>query len=43
MVTYHKYVTSDDMVTVMVTSHKITEEKIEGSGRIISYNMYSIC
>ena len=34
-------VTSDDMVTVMVTSHMITEKDIENSKRIISYNIYN--
>ena len=33
---YHILVTSDDMITVMVTSHKVTEKDIEGSGRMIS-------
>jgi len=36
---YHTLVTSDDMVTVIVTSHKVTEKNIEGSERIISYNV----
>ena len=31
------------MVTVMVTSHKVTEKDIEGSRKIISYNIYTIC
>ena len=39
----HTSVTSDDMVTVMVTSHEITEKDVEGSERIISYNMYNTC
>ena len=43
MVICHTSVTSDDIVTVMVTSLEITEEKVEGSGRMISYNIYSIC
>ena len=38
----HTSVTSDDMVTVMVTSYDITEKDIEGSRRIISYNIYNI-
>ena len=38
----HKSVTSDDMVTVMVTSHEITEKDVEGSERMTSYNMYNI-
>ena len=29
------YHTSDDMVMVIITSHKITEKDIEDSGRII--------
>ena len=29
------------MLTVMVTSHKVTEKDIEGFGRIISYNVYN--
>ena len=35
-------VTSDDMVTVMVTSHEIIEKDIEGSRRIKLYNVYNI-
>jgi len=35
-------VTSYDIVTVMVTSYKITEKDIEGSGRMMSYNVYNI-
>ena len=31
----HTSVTSDIMVTVMVTSHEITEKDIEGSERIM--------
>ena len=43
MITHcHTSVTSYDMVTVMVTSHKVTEKDVEGSGRIMSYNMYNI-
>jgi len=30
------------MVTVMVTSYDITEKDIEGSKRIILYNIYNI-
>ena len=41
MVTCHIYVTSDEMVTVMVTSYKIAEEEIEGSERMILDNMYN--
>jgi len=33
----HTSVTSDDTVTVMVTSHEITEKDIEGSGRMTLY------
>ena len=39
----HTSVTLDDMVTVMVTSHEITKKSIEGSGKIISYNVYYTC
>ena len=35
-------VPSDDMVTVMVTSHKVTEKDVEGSGKITLYNIYKI-
>jgi len=31
------------MITVMVTSHMITEKDIEDSKRIISYNVYNTC
>ena len=34
-------VTSDDIVTVMVTSHEVTNKDIESSERMISYNMYN--
>jgi len=34
-------VTSDDMVTVMDTSHKVTEKDIEDSKKMILYNMYN--
>jgi len=30
------------MVTVMVTNHKVTEKDVEGSKRIMSYNIYNI-
>jgi len=44
MVTHcHTSVTLDDMVTVTVTSHKVTKKDVKGSGRIISYNIYNIC
>jgi len=43
MVTCHMAVTSDDMVTVTVTSHEITEEEVEGSERMTSYNIYNTC
>jgi len=39
----HTSVTSDDTVTVMVTSHKITEKDIESSGRMMSYNVCTTC
>jgi len=42
MVTCHISVTSDVTVTVMVTSHEITEKEIEGSERMTLYNMYNI-
>jgi len=32
----HTSVTSDDMITVMVTSHEVTEKDIKGFGRIMS-------
>jgi len=32
---YYISVTSNDMVTVMVTSHKVTEKDIIGSGKIM--------
>jgi len=38
----HTSVTSDDMVTVIVTSHKVTEKNIEGSEKIMLYNVYKI-
>ena len=37
----HTSVTSYDIVTVMVTSHEVTEKNIKGSEKIISYNMYN--
>ena len=37
---YHTSVTLDDMVTVMVTSYKVTEKGVEGSEKMISYNIY---
>ena len=30
------------MITVMVTSHKVTEKNIKGFKRIILYSMYNI-
>jgi len=30
------------MVTVMVKSHKVTKKDVEGSGKIILYNVYKI-
>ena len=38
----HTLVTSDDMVTVKVTSHKNTEKDVKGSKKIILYNIYNI-
>ena len=35
----HPSVTSDDMVTVTVTSHEVTEKDVEGSGKMISYDV----
>ena len=32
-------VISDNMVTVMVTGHEVTEKDVESSGKIISYSM----
>jgi len=40
---HHTSVTSDDTVTVIVTSHKVTKKDIEGSGKIMLYNVYYIC
>ena len=39
----HTSVTSDDMVTETVTSHKITEKNIKSSKRMMTYNVYNIC
>ena len=36
---YHTSVTSDGMVTVIVTSYEVTEKNVEGSGKMMSYNM----
>jgi len=38
----HTSVTLDDTVIVIVTSHKVIEKDIEGSRKIISYNIYNI-
>ena len=35
----HTSVTLDDMVTVIVTSYKVTRKNVEGSGRMILYNI----
>jgi len=35
-------VTLDDMVMVTVTSHEVTKKGVEGSGKIMSYNIYHI-
>jgi len=40
---YYILVTSDDTVTVMVTSHKVTEKGIKDSEKMISYNVYYTC
>ena len=37
----HTSVTSDDMVIITVISHNITEKDLEGSRRMISYNVYN--
>ena len=37
----HTSVILDDMVTVMVTSYEVIEKDIEGSKRIMLYNMYN--
>ena len=39
----HISVTPDDIVTVMVTSYKVTEKDIEDSERMILYNVYNTC
>ena len=39
----HTSVTSDDMVTVKITSHKVIENSVEGSGKMILYNIYYTC
>ena len=36
---YYTSVTSDDIVTTLVTSHEVVEKDVEGSGRIILYNI----
>ena len=36
---YHKSVTSDDVVTVTVTSYEVIEKDIEGSKKITLYNV----
>ena len=38
----HTSVTLDDIVTVTVTSHKVTEKDVEGSEKMMLYNMYKI-
>ena len=38
----HTSVTSDDTVIVIVTSHKVMEKNIEGSRKMILYNMCKI-
>jgi len=39
----HISVKSDDMVTVMVTSHEVTEKSVEGFRKMISYSVYYTC
>jgi len=39
----HTSVISDDTVIVMVISHEVIEKDIEGSGKIISYNICNTC
>jgi len=39
----HTSVTPDNIVIVIVTSHKITGKNVEGSGKIMSYNIYYTC
>ena len=36
---YHTSITSDDTVTVIVTSHEIIEKDVEGSRKMMSYNI----
>ena len=31
------------MITVIVMSHKVTEKGVEGSEKMMLYNMYYIC
>ena len=38
----HTSVTSDDMITVMVTSYEVTKKNIEGFRKIMLYNMCKI-
>ena len=38
----HTSVTSDDIVTVMVTSYEIIKKDIKGSGKMMSYNVFYI-
>jgi len=42
MVTCHTSVTLDDIVIVIVTSHEIIEEKVEGSRRMICMDYSSL-
>ena len=38
----HTLVTSDDKVTVMVTSYKVIEKNIKGFEKIILYNILTL-
>jgi len=40
---YHISVTSDNMVTVIVTSYEVTEKSVEDPRKITSYNIYYTC
>jgi len=39
----HTPVTSDNTITVIVTSHKIIEKNVEDFGKITLYNVYNTC
>ena len=36
----HTSVTSDDIVTVIVTNYKVTKKSVKGFGKIMLYNIY---